>query len=183
MFVLCSEDDASRCPRFSTISGPPTPRSRSAHGDREHSEHSGRVPKCPLGMTNGADKGRGVSASPLDILRNTFGFPDFRGVQEQVIGRVMAGAAHAGGDADRRGQVALLSGAGAGAAGHGARDLAADRADARPDPRGGSLRAPRRVADLRRRQSRARRSSGSKRASSNCSTSRRSGRRDRAFAS
>jgi len=31
-------------------------------------------------------------ASPLNILRNTFGFQDFRGVQEQVIGRVMAGA-------------------------------------------------------------------------------------------
>jgi ATP-dependent DNA helicase RecQ len=31
-------------------------------------------------------------ASPLDILRDTFGFQDFRGVQEQAIGRVMAGA-------------------------------------------------------------------------------------------
>jgi ATP-dependent DNA helicase RecQ len=30
--------------------------------------------------------------APLTILRNTFGFQDFRGVQEQVIGRVMAGA-------------------------------------------------------------------------------------------
>jgi ATP-dependent DNA helicase RecQ len=30
--------------------------------------------------------------TPLTILRNTFGFQDFRGVQEQVIGRVMAGA-------------------------------------------------------------------------------------------
>jgi len=29
---------------------------------------------------------------PLDILRNTFGFQDFRGVQAEVIGRVMAGA-------------------------------------------------------------------------------------------
>jgi ATP-dependent DNA helicase RecQ len=29
--------------------------------------------------------------SPLSVLRNTFGFQDFRGVQEQVIGRVMAG--------------------------------------------------------------------------------------------
>ena len=29
--------------------------------------------------------------TPLDILRQTFGFPAFRGVQEQVIGRVMAG--------------------------------------------------------------------------------------------
>ena len=28
---------------------------------------------------------------PLDILRNTFGFQDFRGVQPEVIGRVMAG--------------------------------------------------------------------------------------------
>jgi ATP-dependent DNA helicase RecQ len=32
-----------------------------------------------------------VSAAPLDILRSTFGFPAFRGVQEQVIGRTMAG--------------------------------------------------------------------------------------------
>ena len=30
-------------------------------------------------------------ATPLSILRETFGFPAFRGVQEQVIGRVMAG--------------------------------------------------------------------------------------------
>src|SRR6478735_8608972 len=30
--------------------------------------------------------------SPLDILHSTFGFPAFRGVQPQVIGRVMAGA-------------------------------------------------------------------------------------------
>ena len=29
--------------------------------------------------------------APLSILRNTFGFQDFRGVQERVIGRVMAG--------------------------------------------------------------------------------------------
>lgn len=29
---------------------------------------------------------------PLDILRRTFGFPDFRGVQRQVVDRVMAGA-------------------------------------------------------------------------------------------
>jgi len=29
--------------------------------------------------------------TPLTILRNTFGFQDFRGVQEDVIGRVMAG--------------------------------------------------------------------------------------------
>ena len=30
--------------------------------------------------------------APLDILRSTFGFPSFRGVQEEVIGRTMAGA-------------------------------------------------------------------------------------------
>ena len=30
--------------------------------------------------------------TPINILRNTFGFQDFRGVQEQVIDRVMAGA-------------------------------------------------------------------------------------------
>jgi ATP-dependent DNA helicase RecQ len=29
--------------------------------------------------------------TPQDILRSTFGFPSFRGVQEEVIGRVMAG--------------------------------------------------------------------------------------------
>jgi ATP-dependent DNA helicase RecQ len=38
-----------------------------------------------------ADKARGVPAAPLDILRSTFGFAAFRGVQEQVIGRTMAG--------------------------------------------------------------------------------------------
>ncbi len=35
---------------------------------------------------------RSAVSTPLSILRNTFGFQDFRGVQEQVIGRVMAGA-------------------------------------------------------------------------------------------
>jgi ATP-dependent DNA helicase RecQ len=44
-----------------------------------------------LGGSPGGAKGRRVPASPLDILRSTFGFPDFRGVQEQVIGRTMAG--------------------------------------------------------------------------------------------
>ena len=34
---------------------------------------------------------KGTDDTPLNILRNTFGFQDFRGVQEQVIGRVMAG--------------------------------------------------------------------------------------------
>ena len=29
--------------------------------------------------------------NPLDILRTTFGFPSFRGVQPQVVDRVMAG--------------------------------------------------------------------------------------------
>ncbi len=29
--------------------------------------------------------------TPLDILHETFGFPSFRGVQEKVVGRVMAG--------------------------------------------------------------------------------------------
>ena len=39
-----------------------------------------------------ADSFGGLVTPPLQILRNTFGFQDFRGVQEQVIGRVMAGA-------------------------------------------------------------------------------------------
>src|ERR1051325_8594630 len=33
----------------------------------------------------------GAMRSPLQILRETFGFQDFRGVQERVIDRVMAG--------------------------------------------------------------------------------------------
>jgi ATP-dependent DNA helicase RecQ len=32
-----------------------------------------------------------MPADPLDILKTTFGFPAFRGVQEQVVARVMAG--------------------------------------------------------------------------------------------
>ena len=43
-----------------------------------------------LDFSLGDGFGGGVNA-PLQILRNTFGFQDFRGVQEQVIGRVMAG--------------------------------------------------------------------------------------------
>jgi ATP-dependent DNA helicase RecQ len=38
-----------------------------------------------------AVKKRRVPAAPLDILRSTFGFASFRGVQEQVIARTMAG--------------------------------------------------------------------------------------------
>ena len=56
------------------------------------------------------------AADALSLLKATFGFDHFRGVQEQVVDRVMARRAHARGDADRRGQVALLSAAGAGAA-------------------------------------------------------------------
>ena len=48
------------------------------------------------------------------LLRTTFGFESFRGVQGQVVDRVLGGRQHARGDADRRGQVALLSIAGAG---------------------------------------------------------------------
>jgi ATP-dependent DNA helicase RecQ len=47
-------------------------------------------PQRPRHPPAPADKGGRVPA-PLDILRNTFGFQHFRGVQEQVIGRVMAG--------------------------------------------------------------------------------------------
>jgi ATP-dependent DNA helicase RecQ len=43
-----------------------------------------------LDFSHGAGSGSAM-ISPLQILRNTFGFADFRGVQEEVIGRVMAG--------------------------------------------------------------------------------------------
>ena len=33
-----------------------------------------------------------MSLDPLPILQSTFGFPDFRGVQRQVVDRVLAGA-------------------------------------------------------------------------------------------
>ena len=85
---------------------------------------------------------------PLPILQSTFGFPAFRGVQAQVVERVLRGRAHARGDADRGGQVALLSAAGGAAGGHVRRRLAADRADARPAARGRGDRHPRRDADL-----------------------------------
>ena len=99
--------------------------------------------------------------TPLQILRNTFGFQDFRGVQEQVIGRVMAGAAYAGGDADRLGQVALLPGAGAGAATGTALVISPLIALMHDQIRAAeAFGHPRRLADLGRRQSRARRSSG-----------------------
>ena len=32
-----------------------------------------------------------MTRDPLDVLHETFGFSAFRGVQEQVVGRVMAG--------------------------------------------------------------------------------------------
>ena len=55
--------------------------------------------------------------------------------RKQVVDRVLAGKHTLGGDADRRRQVAVLSAAGACPRRHGAGDLAADRADARPDPK------------------------------------------------
>ncbi len=39
----------------------------------------------------GAAGDRGGVTDPLDILHTTFGFPDFRGVQRQVVDRVLAG--------------------------------------------------------------------------------------------
>jgi len=48
--------------------------------------------QSPLGRPREAGKDRRVAGSPLDILRSTFGFAAFRGVQDQVIDRTMAGA-------------------------------------------------------------------------------------------
>ena len=49
-----------------------------------------------------------MSLDPFPTLARVFGFPAFRGVQADVVARVLARRADAGGDADRRGQVALL---------------------------------------------------------------------------
>ena len=57
----------------------------------EHWDHSAAAAESRLGVGDGTGKAGLVPASPLTILRNTFGFQDFRGVQEQAIGRVMAG--------------------------------------------------------------------------------------------
>jgi ATP-dependent DNA helicase RecQ len=57
----------------------------------EHWDHWGAAAESRLGGGDEAVKAGLVPASPLTILRNTFGFQDFRGVQEEVIGRVMAG--------------------------------------------------------------------------------------------
>ena len=54
-------------------------------------DHSGTAAESRLGCVTGGGKGLRVPVSPLDILRSTFGFAAFRGVQEQVIDRVMAG--------------------------------------------------------------------------------------------
>jgi ATP-dependent DNA helicase RecQ len=54
--------------------------------------HSAEAAESRLGGGEEGGKSGLVPASPLDILRSTFGFSAFRGVQEQVISRVMAGA-------------------------------------------------------------------------------------------
>jgi ATP-dependent DNA helicase RecQ len=54
-------------------------------------DHSAGPAESRLGGGDEAGKAGLVSAPPLEILRRTFGFQHFRGVQEQVIGRVMAG--------------------------------------------------------------------------------------------
>ncbi len=54
---------------------------------------------------------------PHQLLKQVFGFDHFRGVQEEVVGRVLTWRPHAGDHADGGGQVALLSAAGGGAGG------------------------------------------------------------------
>jgi ATP-dependent DNA helicase RecQ len=56
----------------------------------EHWDHSAAAAESRVGGGDGRGKASLVPTSPLSILRNTFGFQDFRGVQEQVIDRVMA---------------------------------------------------------------------------------------------
>ena len=119
------------------------------------------------------------SRSPT--LQRIFGFP---AVSRRPGRRGRAGAgrrAHAGGDADGRGQVALLPAARGDDGGHVRRRLAADRADARPAARRRGGRHPRRDADQRRREPRRDDGAVPATASSTCSTSRPSALRARRF--
>ena len=77
------------------------------------------------------------------ILRQYWGYDDFRPLQAEAMRAVVEGRDSLGRAADRRRQESLLSGAGAGHAGPGGRRLAADLADEGSGRRAGRLRRPR----------------------------------------
>ena len=87
--------------------------------------------------------------------RETYGFAGFRPGQEEIVAAAARRRGRAGGDADRRRQVAVLPIAGAGARRPDAGRLAADRADARPGRPARRARRLRRGAQLRFRRRRA----------------------------
>ena len=64
---------------------------------------------------SGAPSARAAVRDPIDVLRTVWGYPAFRGLQEEIIGHVLAGGDAPGADAHRRRQVPVLPVAGAGA--------------------------------------------------------------------
>jgi ATP-dependent DNA helicase RecQ len=58
----------------------------------DHWDHSAGPNESRLGGGDGDGKAGLVTVPPLSILRSTFGFDHFRGVQEEVVERVMRGA-------------------------------------------------------------------------------------------
>ncbi|MGJ3628694.1 hypothetical protein AB5I41_20510 [Sphingomonas sp. MMS24-JH45] len=89
---------------------------------------------------------------PLPDLHRIFGFPDFRGVQRQVVDRVLAGQRTLAVMPTGAGKSADVPIAERDAGGDVYRRLSPDRADARPVARGGGGRPAGRDADERGRE-------------------------------
>ena len=85
----------------------------------------------------------------LAVLRQYFGFADFKPGQREVIGHLLAGQVGGGRLSHRRRQIALLPVARPAAAGPDAGRLAADRPDEGPDRRPGGPRHRRAGGSIR----------------------------------
>ena len=147
----------------------PRPRSRTSAGARLARQRRlpvrarSRTPSLPsrrAAPPTSSDSSRLAPAPARDCCARPSGSSACAKARTAVIDARHGRPADARGDADRRRQVALLPAAGAAAAGHDARRLAADRADEGPVRQAARARHRRGAAQQRRRRRRDRRRRG-----------------------